>query len=158
MMWWCVTILSAACLATCLSSFSWGRSVQSLPLQQETTFSNLISNNVLGKSEQKWYQNELTRLVSLSVRLAWRLLLSYQKMQCHFQTQCQRYSPPNFLPQHYFVFVNRLFKRRYWWLYAWSRHIRIYLCAIYSIYFIQRGYSVVLNKMSMGYYWLECWC
>ena len=58
MMWWCVTILSAACLATCLSSFSWGRSVQSLPLQQETTFSNLISKNVLGKSEQKWYQNE----------------------------------------------------------------------------------------------------
>ena len=44
-----MTILSAACLATCLSSFSWGRSGQSLPLQQETTFSNLISNNVLGK-------------------------------------------------------------------------------------------------------------
>ena len=44
-----MTILSAACLATCLSSFSWGRSVQSLPLQQETTFSNLISKNVLGK-------------------------------------------------------------------------------------------------------------
>ena len=58
MMWWCVTILSAACLATCLSSFSWGRSVQSLPLQQKATFSNLISNNVLGKSEQKWYQYE----------------------------------------------------------------------------------------------------
>ena len=44
-----MTILSAACLATCLSSFSWGRFGQSLPLQQETTFSNLISNNVLGK-------------------------------------------------------------------------------------------------------------
>ena len=49
---------SAACLATCLSSFSWGRSGQSLPLQQETTFSNLISKNFLGKSEQKWYQYE----------------------------------------------------------------------------------------------------